>query len=69
MTDDEIKAKIQEAADLAAVKVRTFYEKEKVESKEKYDKLVEKWGRRATNIVLIGGSLAIAFGLGVLWAS
>ena len=67
MTEEEIKKQIQEAADLAAIKVRTAYEKAKVESDQKYNELVAKWGRRAVNTVLIGGALAVAFFLGKIF--
>ena len=67
MTEEEIKKQIQEAADLAAVKVRTAYEKAKAESDNKYNELVTKWGRRAANTVLIGGALAVAFFLGKIF--
>lgn len=64
MTDDEIKAAIEKAAETAAIRGKILYEKAKEETDAKYREMVAKWGRRITNTVLISGTIVASFAAG-----
>lgn len=68
MTDDELKALVERVGAKLSEQAKEQYERSKSESKEKYNALVAKWGRRAVNTVLVLGSLGAAFGAGYLFA-
>jgi len=64
MTSDEFRAELEKAVEKAVERLGPKYEGAKVKSKEQYDELVARWGRRVVNTVLVLGTIAVSFATG-----